>query len=201
MELEELKQNWDELSLEVEKQKKLTKGLVLQMAHQKLKSGIKPLIYLEGIGGLTFGIVLLAFVLLNFHKLDSNILKICGLGSIFIFTVSMYFSVMFINNSRKVDLLNNSIANTKLAFEKMEHFLIQSKKYTVWLAPLIVIFFLPVTLKLVADVDPFEKVDKLGMGLLASLILAIPVLFLLFKFYKNRMQKAKEGMNDLNEIN
>ena len=201
MELEDLKANWEILSREMDQQKRITNDLVMQLARQKVNKGIKPLIYIEAIGGICLCLILSGFILINFAELGSIVLKVFGVASIGIFIIGSYFSVQFIKRSLKVNLLENTVSETTEAFEKLERLMAQNKRFSAWLMPFTVAFFLPVTLKLISGVDPFHQLDKLFQGLLASVVLAIPVLIMIFRFYRSKIKQTREGLNELKNIN
>ena len=77
MELEEIQATWAQMGRELEKQKRLTNEIIVQMTQQRYSGRFDRISTYETIGAaLCFAVVVL--ILANFGKLDTWYLKACG---------------------------------------------------------------------------------------------------------------------------
>ena len=65
-----MQQTWKEMSLELEKQKKLTTTIILKMTQEKYKNKFGTITIIESIGAVICFIAAI-YILINFAKLDT----------------------------------------------------------------------------------------------------------------------------------
>ena len=202
MELEEMKKTWDDLSAELINQKKLTDSIILKMAHEKSKSSLGKLVRIETIGGLAMSVALVLgviFFTLN-GELDSWQLIICGIASAGIFVFSGLLSYDFIGKMKKINILEDSLEETKRNHADFQKAHERYKKVGVYTILPTMIFFLPVVLKVFIKMDVFlnfsEAKTKLLEVVVFSVLVSIPVLFLVFRAYRKNMKATSEAMRD-----
>jgi hypothetical protein len=206
MELEEMKATWLELSSQIDKQKKLTNELILKMAHEKSSQSVNSLIGLETIGGISIAVALVAgvlFFLLN-GTLNTWPLIICSFVSIGIFAYSGFISLDFIQKMKKINLLENSIEESRVNFANFNKALKFYKNLGLYTFLPTMVFFIPVVLKVFIKKDIFRNFQdaktKLLEVIIASIIVSIPTVFFLYRYYKRNIAATKEAMSELNNI-
>jgi hypothetical protein len=203
MNLEEMKNTWTELSLEMEAQKKLTSSLILKMAHQKSSRSINNLKRFETLGGLIMGLALIIGT--GFHlvtgEFQSIPLIICAIISITLFILSVAASVTFIISISKINLLENTIEESQQYFKEFKKTFGFYKKVGTYTIIPTMLFFIPVVLKMFNDIDIFlnfnaGKNELMGI-IISSGLLAIPVLFIIVRFYKRNMKATAEAHDEI----
>lgn len=203
MDLEEMKNTWAQMSLELETQKKLTNELILKMAHQKSSRSVSNLKRFEMLAGLVMGTLLIGGT--GYHLVtgafESVPLIICAIISLGLFLFSVGLSIIFILRMSKINLLKNTIEESQQYYTAFKETFKFHKVFGMYSTIPTMLFFIPVVLKMFNDVDIFldfsggksELVDVL----VASGLLAIPVLFIIFRFYKRNMKATAEAHKDI----
>src|SRR5450631_4237843 len=101
MELEEMKNLWEEMSIGIEKQKRITDSLIVKMTHISYRNKIIKILVPEIIG--TFvcfaGAV---FILIHFQKLGVWYLLVCGIISVLILFLLPVLSIKSIRKIRSI---------------------------------------------------------------------------------------------------
>ena len=100
MELEEMKTLWGEMSIEIEKQKKLTDSLIIKMTQADYRNKISKILIPEAIGALVCFAGIL-FILINIQKLNNWYLLVCGITSALILFVLPLLSLKAVLRSAR----------------------------------------------------------------------------------------------------
>src|SRR5450432_1999534 len=117
MELEEMKTLWGEMSIEIEKQKKLTDALIIKMTQADYRNKISKILIPEAIGALVcFAGVL--YILINFQKLNTWYLSVCGVISVLILLLLPILSIKAIYNIRTINISGNNYKQSLLEYSK-----------------------------------------------------------------------------------
>lgn len=200
MELEEMKNTWQQLSGELEKQKKLTNEIILKMAHEKSKNSLGKMVLFETIGGLGMCVALLVGLLLNMlnGSFQTTPLAVCALLSGALFILSGYISWDFIAKMKKINLLENSIEESQRNFIALKKASAFYKKVGVWSSLPTMLFFIPVVLKVFIGKDIFADFAAAREELLAvigfSILISVPMVYLLLKFYNKNIKATGEAI-------
>ena len=104
MDIEEIKAVWSEMSDQLEKQKKLTNEIILNMTQERYSNKFQKVTIIESFGAFICFIAAL-YLLLNFGKLDTWYLIMCGiitLGFMLILPVLVLRSLSKIKNLKTV---------------------------------------------------------------------------------------------------
>ena len=155
MEVEEMKTLWAEMSAAVEKQKKLTDSIIIKMTQADYRNKITKIQLPEAIG--SFICLLWAvFILVNFQKLNTWYLVVCGVVSILIFLVLSVFSFRAIHNLRSVNIAENNYKQSLEAYAKAKLQFVFVQKLNFYLGSLLIVVFLPVAGALFGAKDFFK---------------------------------------------
>lgn len=206
MDLDEMKSTWQELSAELDKQKTLTNDIILKMAHEKSKSSLGKMVKFESIGGLGMCVVLLVglFICSLNRSFDNVPLMICALLSAVLFIFSGYISWDFISKMKKVNLLENSIEESQKNYLAVKKASARYKKVGVYTSLPTILFFSPVVLKVFIGKDIFRNFstakDDFLIMILLSVVIAVPLVYTLFKFYNKNMKATAEALEQVEEL-
>ncbi|MFT5883887.1 MAG: hypothetical protein ACI9IP_000337 [Arcticibacterium sp.] len=202
IELEEMKKTWDELSAELVNQKKLTDAIILKMAHEKSKSSLDKLVRVETMGGMAMAIILVLGIIVFVANgtLDTWQLILCALCSAAIFIFSGILSYDFIEKMKKVNILEDSLEDTKKHYNDFQKAHGLYKKVGVYTILPTMIFFIPVVLKVFIKMDVFANFSEAKTKLLEvvffSVLLSVPMLLIIFRSYKKNIKTTSEAIKD-----
>ncbi len=198
MELEEMKTLWGNMSQELNRQKLLTDKMVVEMTQKKYKDKLRGISLPEAAGTIIcFAMAL--FTLLNFGKLDTWYLILCGTISISFCVILPILSMRSIGRMKKIDVSGNSYRESlkQYAHEKSQFIKVQKTAY--YLGFVFVLAVLPVMGKIMRDKD-FLLDSKLWIWYVP---LAIIFHFLfskwVYKHYTSVTKGARKLLDDLNK--
>lgn len=106
------------MSEELEKQKKLTKEIILKMTHQDYKDRLNKIAIPEKISAV-FTYVVAAILLFRFHELDTLPLRLCGIMTLAILVILPYFSLKYLNGMRNLNVSVLSYKESIVSYEKV----------------------------------------------------------------------------------
>jgi hypothetical protein len=156
MELEEMKALWSEMSVEIEKQKKLTDSLIIKMTRSDYRSKINKILIPEAIG--TFVCFAGAlFILINFQKLNPWYLLVCGVVSVLISFILPILSIKAIRKIHSLNISNNTYKQSLLEYSKGKIQFVFVQKLSFYLGSLFMLTILPVMGLLIGGKDMFKE--------------------------------------------
>jgi membrane protein YdbS with pleckstrin-like domain len=142
MELEEMKNIWDDVSQEIDKQKILTDKSIVNITKKRYANKIRAISIPETI----FAFISIAFsffVLINFTKLDTWYLSISGIIVVLFLIIVPVFSVKWIRTLRNLDLTGNTFKQSLFEYVKGKQRFINFIKVSSYLTiPFIIAFML-----------------------------------------------------------
>ncbi len=155
MELEEMKAQWGEMSVEMEKQKKLTGSLIIKMTRVNYNNKLSKIFIPEAIGSAVgFGIVV--FILINIRELNTWYLMVCGIVSALILVILPVLSIRSILKMRSVNISANNYKQSLLEYSKGKIRFVFAQKLTFYLGAILMLTSLPVMGALIAHKDVFK---------------------------------------------
>ena len=158
MNFEELQNTWKEMSLELEKQKKLTHEMIIQMTQIRYKSQLQKIAKYEGFGALVcFAIALV--IIFNFTTLDTWYLQLCGLFTLVFLLVLPTLVLRSISKMRRIDISNGKFVDNLVAFNKARDQFLFIQRMGIGMGFVLIITTLPVAGKIMNDRDLFAEAD------------------------------------------
>lgn len=156
MNVEELQSIWTEMSRELEKQKKLTHEIIIQMTKERYKSKLQKIAKYEGIGAVVcFAAALM--ILINFYKLDTWYLVLCGLFTLFFLLVLPVLVLRTIRNMKRINIAKGSYSDNLLAFSRARNQFLFIQRIGIGLGFVLILTTLPVAGKILNDRNLFEE--------------------------------------------
>ncbi len=178
MEIEEMKALWSEMSDQLEKQKKLTNEIIMNMTQERYTNKFRTLSNYERVGAvICFGIGL--YIMINFGKLDTWYLQACG-----IFTLVVLFAlpILVLNSLKKIrnlNITNTNYKETLLNYSKAKRKLLRLQKFGIFLSFILMFAVSGVFAKIWSNKD-FFMVER---NIWANLSIVFAVLFVVFCSY------------------
>src|SRR5882757_4424068 len=156
MELEEMKTLWTEMSVEIEKQKKLTGSLIIKMTQANYKNKINKILIPEATGSIIC-FASLVFILINIQKLNNWYLLTCGIISVIILFVLPILSIKAVRRMMSVNILNSDLKRSLLEYSKSKKQFVSVQKLNFYLGAILMLTTLPVTAQIIGETDLFIK--------------------------------------------
>ena len=198
MELDEMKSLWDNMSKELNRQKVLTDGMILQITSQKYKDKMRGLSLAEGAGTLVC-LVMALIIFFQLEKLDTWYLMLCGIFSIVFSVLLPVLSLISIHKMRKIDVTTMAYKEVIGLYAKGKAFFVAVQKAGFYLGFLFAMAILPVLMKIFKDKDLFVQFQSYFWYI--PLLFAFHFLFsrYVFKKYRSVTRSAQQLLEELEE--
>ena len=198
MELEELQSAWTQMSDELNHQKKLTNQIILDMTKQKYQNKFTTITKYETIGAVVcFAIAL--FVLLNFGKLDTWYLQICGVLTLSFLIVLPTMVLTTLKRIKNIDILNGSYKENLKLYLKTKNRLLRLQQIGIAVGFIGLLFIVPVTSKIISNKNVFLTSLKTEQYVVFTVTIIVMVFFCrwAYKGYLKVTQSAQELIQEL----
>jgi hypothetical protein len=197
MELEEMKSLWGEMSLEMEKQKKLTGTLILKMIRLNYRNKINKILIPETIGALAC-LAAILYIAAGMHNLNTWYLQACGIISVFLLCLLPMISIRAIQRVRSVHVSENNYAQSLAEYAKAKIKFLYVQRLSLYLCALLLVVILPVMGALAGGKDLF-----MTKSLWFSYALMFPSFYAfsrwVFKSYAKTTDEAENILKELEE--
>ena len=198
MELEELQSAWTQMSDELNHQKKLTNQIILDMTKQKYQNKFSTITKYETLGAVVcFAIAF--FVLLNFGKLDTWYLQICGVLTLSFLIVLPAMVLTTLKRIKNIDILNGSYKENLKFYLKTKNRLLRLQQIGMAVGFIGLLFIVPVTSKIISNKNVFITNLKTEQYVVFTVTLIVMVFFFrwAYKGYIKVTQSAQELIQEL----
>jgi hypothetical protein len=191
MKVEELQSIWTEMSDELEKQKKLTHKIIMQMTQERYTNQLQKIAKYEGIGAL-FCFAIALYILINFFKLDTWYLQLCGAITLGFLLVMPTLVLRSIRNMKRINIVKGTYTENLSAYSKARNQFLFLQRIGIGLAFVLMIAILPVAGKIMNGKDFFA--GNQGWYWYLPVMLIFLILFSRWGYgkYKRITQSAEE---------
>lgn len=198
MELEELKSAWTQMSDELNHQKKLTNQIILDMTKQKYQNKFTTITKYETLGAVVCFVVAF-FVLLNYSKLDTWYLQVCGVLTLSFLIVLPVMVLTTLKRLKNIDILNGSYKENLKFYLKTKNRLLRLQKIGIAVGFIALFFIVPVTSKIISNKNVFLTSLKTEQHIVFAITLIIMVFFCRWAYngYLKVTRSAQELLQDL----
>lgn len=198
MELEELKSAWTQMSDELNHQKKLTNQIILDMTKQKYQNKFTTITKYETLGAVVCFVVAF-FVLLNYSKLDTWYLQVCGVLTLSFLIVLPVMVLTTLKRLKNIDILNGSYKENLKFYLKTKNRLLRLQKIGIAVGFIALFFIVPVTSKIISNKNVFLTSLKTEQYIVFAITLIIMVFFCRWAYngYLKVTQSAQELIQEL----
>ena len=196
MEIEELQTVWSEMSDQLEKQKKLTNELIMQMTQDRYRTKFDKITFYETIGAIVC-FVMAIYLLVNIDKLDTWYLLSCGIFTITLLIILPVITLGLLGKIKRINILKNSFKETIVGYEKAKNQLLLTQRVGIYLSFILVFTCLPVFSKIMKNKDLFLQTEA---WLIYLPIMAVFLFFFTrwgYKCYKNITNSAENILKQL----
>ncbi|HDZ06004.1 hypothetical protein LCGC14_0130310 [marine sediment metagenome] len=198
MEIEELQSAWIQMSQELSQQKKLTNEIILDMTKQKYQNKFTMLTKYETIGAFIC-FVIAFFVLLNFGKLDTWYLKVCGVLTLSFLLILPVMVLSTLKKIKNIDITNGSYKENLKVYLKTKNRLLKLQQVGMAIGFIGLLFIVPVTSKIISDKNVFLTNLKVEQYIIFAITLVVLAFFCkwAYKGYQKITQSAQDLIKDL----
>lgn len=198
MEIEELQAAWSQMSNELEQQKKLTNDIILNMTKQKYQNKFVLVTKYETIGALVCFIISF-LVVLNFNKLDTWYLQICGVLTLSFLIILPLMVLKTLKRIKNIDISKGSYKENLSLFLKTKNRLLKLQQIGIGFGFIGLLFIVPVTSKIMSNKDVFLISFKIEQYIVFTITLVIFAFFCKWAYsgYQKITQSAQELIKDL----
>ncbi len=198
MEIGELQATWTQMSEELDKQKRLTNKIVMEMTQQKYKNKFQALAFYETIGAvICFAVAL--FLIFNFNKLDTWYLLLCGIITLaFILTLPV-LTLRGISKIKNLNIAENSYKETVLSYSKAKKRLLTIQQFGIYASFGLMFTTIPVASKILSDKDFFLMEKDVWLYGFISIVLVFLFFFARWGYgcYKRITNSAEDTLREL----
>ncbi len=198
MEIEELQSAWQQMSRELESQKKLTDEIILKMTQDSYRNKFTKLANYESIGAVVcYGIALL--VILNFQKLDNWYLMVCGVATIGFLTILPTLVLKAISKIKNVDILKGTYKENLVRYTAAKNNLLKLQQIGIVLSFIMMFLIVPVTSKILSNKNIFltEMKPIQWISILIALVFMALISLWGYKNYLKITDSAAKVLKDL----
>ena len=198
MEIEELQSAWVQMSQELDHQKKLTNEIILDMTKQKYQNKFNILTKYETVGAFVCFIVAF-FVLLNFGKLDTWYLKICGILTLSFLIVLPVLVLSTLKKIKNIDITKGSYKENLKVYLQTKNRLLKLQQVGMAIGFVGLLFIVPVTSKIISNKNVLLTNLKVEQYVIFATTLVALVFFCkwAYKGYLKITQSAQDLIKDL----
>lgn len=196
MEIEELQSVWSEMSAQLEKQKKLTNELIMEMTQNRYSTKFDKLTFYETIGAVIC-FVMAIYLLVNITKLDTWYLLSCGIFTIACLIILPVITLGLLGKIKRINIVKNSFKETIVSYTKTRNQLLLMQRVGIYLSFILVFTCLPVFSKIFKNKDLFLQTSIL------FIYLPVMGIFMFFfsrwgyRCYKNITNSAENVLKEL----
>ena len=197
MQLEEMKTLWQEMSVDIQKQKVITDELIIRVTRVNYKHTLQRILIPELIGAMIcFGGAML--ILMYFKLLHPWYLILCGIISLTILVLLPLLSITAIRDLSSIDIMKNNYKEALLMYSKRKlHFLLV-QKLSFYLCAVLFIAILPVMGEVIGHKDLFVE-SKLWLWYSVLILVLYPFSKWVFRNYKKTMIDAENVLKELGD--
>ena len=198
MELEELRSLWEELSDQLDKQKKLTDEIIKDMTQQKYKNKFQRLRTYETFGAIVCFLMAI-YIMLNFGKLDAWYLQVCGGLTLFFLILMPVLVLRSIRQIQQIRIEEYNYKETIVAFERAKRNLLMLQQFSVYLSLGLFFVSIPVASKLLSGKDFFLIERSFWFYPFVALVFGFLLYFIRwgYRCYKNITSSAELILKEL----
>ena len=156
MKVEDLQSIWTEMSGELEKQKKLTHEIIMQMTQERYKNQLQKIANYEGFGAIVCFLAAL-FILININKLETWYELLSGFFTIAFLIVIPVLVLGSIRSMKQINIQEGNYADTLRSFTTARNHFLFMQKIGIGLGFVLILTILPVASKILKGKNLFEE--------------------------------------------
>jgi hypothetical protein len=198
MDLEEIKTIWSEMSDQLEQQKKLTNEIILKMTQERYSNKFQKVTIYESIGALIC-FVAAVFIIVNFGKLDTWYLAVCGIITLGFMLILPVLVLRSLSQLKNLNITENNYGDTIVKYERAKRNLLMQQQFGIYGGFVVFFTSLAVFSKIFSDEDLFLAQQDSWLYIFTLVILVLLFFFSRwgYKCYKSITSSAENILKEL----
>ncbi|MEM6802225.1 MAG: hypothetical protein AAF696_12525 [Bacteroidota bacterium] len=198
MDWEEMQHTWQEMS-ELRREEHLVDEKYLRkLTHRKSLSGLYRIAIYE-LTGILVSLVMLSYLIFNFHKLNTWLDLLGGYGSLVILIFSLVLGARLIWRIFQIDIRRNSLSATLKDFSRFKKSLGFYKNMSVYISIILPFFMLPLLANFFFGKNILEEWENWLSALMYSFLLLPIIFYFIIRFYKRNIRQVNEALAEIEE--
>jgi biotin transporter BioY len=156
MEIKDLESLWSDMDRELEKQKKLTNTLIMEMTQQKYSNKFQKISVYETIGGIICFVAGIYF-LAQFSKLDTWYLQLCGALTVLALFLLPILTLRSLYRIQGMNISDRTVSETIIRYTRAKDQLLFLQRLGMYLSVVLMLTILPVASKISSGKDMFVE--------------------------------------------
>jgi hypothetical protein len=198
MDIEELKAVWSVMSDQLEKQKKLTDKIILQMTQERYSRKFNKITMIESFGAFICFVTAI-YLIVNFSKLDTWYLATCGfitLGFLLILPMLVLRSLSQIKN---LNITEGTYKDTIVKYTRVKKNLLMQQQFGMYGGFVVFFTSLAVFSKMFSGEDIFLVQQEVGVYIFSAVVFVLLFIFARwgYKCYKSITSSAEHILKEL----
>ncbi|MEL6916213.1 MAG: hypothetical protein AAFO99_00645 [Bacteroidota bacterium] len=152
MEIEELQAVWSEMSLQLEKQNKLTNKIIMQMTQERYSNKFSKVSTYETMGAVVC-FIMAVYLLIHFSKLETWYQITSGIFTIAILLVLPIMVLRALNHMKRINIHDSNFTDTIVNYTKAKNQLLLTQRIGIYVSFVLLFASLPVFGKIIGDKD------------------------------------------------
>lgn len=200
MELEEMQILWNQMSSQLEEQKKLTNKLIMEMTQQKFRNRFNKLTLIESMGAVVC-FIFAAIILLNLDKMNTRYLMACSVITLLFLTVLPILTLRAIKGMRGIDVTQRSYKETVQEFSRKRKNMLLIQKIGVMLSVCMMWVSIPVFSMIMNGKDFFKQEHSPWFWVFTAAVTIGVILFARYGFrgYQKVTSSAEKVLKDIED--
>lgn len=194
-----MKEIWSDMDRRRREAVSVSEERIRQMAQRRSRSGLDRIILMERLGTV-FSMGLVITLLAYFHRLEHGLEIVGGIGTLAILLAGVVLSLNIIRKAGRIDLAGLSYQQNLIHFAALKRSLRLYKKLSIAFNILLPFLMLPVVFRIFLGRDLVNDLPTFGKTLLLSAALAVPVLWLVIRYYRKTISQVRHSLTDTENI-
>ncbi len=196
MELDDLKNEWESVGRQTEKQNNLTPKMIDQMTQKKYYSRLNKIKYPEWIGS-AICVLSAAYIGFNFNKLDNVFFQFTGVLAILLLLIMPAIGLISLSRFNVIDDSNKPYIETLRQFSVQKLRFLKFQKINAFLSYLLLVTVIILLSKLFKGRDMSRNYYFWTLAFPIGYIYLLLLLKLVKKFYGKALRQAEELLKEL----
>lgn len=198
MELDDFKKSWEQYDKKLSDNLRINEALLRKINLKTSKQELNKLLIYE-LFNIAVAVFLILFVLSNsmyyIHQLRFSIPGFICIGTTAIYLI---FGIIRTRAFLKIDYYGSPVVQVQKDILSLKSKTLKFRKYELILLPVLILPLLPITFKVIHNIDIYKHTQSMLVEMLLVLALAYPLAFLTYKyFYDKKFRNAEQHLADL----
>jgi len=198
MDLEEIKAIWSDMSDQLEQQKKLTNEIIIKMTQERYSNKFQKITIFESMGAVVCFIAAF-YIIINFDKLDSWYLVVCGVITLVFMLVLPILVLRSLHQIRNLNITESSYRDTVVNYERIRRNLLMQQQFGIYGSFVIFFTTLAIFSRISSGEDIFQDYQDTGVYIFGAIVCVLLYFFARWGYgcYKSITSSAESIIKEL----